>query len=430
LPTVADSTLYQVEAIAVALLVAAMLVWALYRALARTRPELRIGVPTAVSFGLHLATPAAISNLSSSRSLRGGDELLFMSEARALAGQPLHSSEFTDALLTRLHEWVFALQVKLADFPDDALRITQVGIGAVGVLLMAVAVYDLAGPRAAYAAAWLLGLEPATLFFSGLLHKEALMVLASGLVVYGGAQIWRELRLHGLVLMAAGCFVAVATRSYAGWFLVGACVVLIVHSGLRHLPALPARSAMVLVATTSVIALSIPAVLQASSTERLSRLQLSQDANVKQTDANLRLEAVDFSTREKILRNLPTRVVDLTFRPYLWQVSNTSQQLGVIGSLVALATLLILIRTLFVARGEIFARAGPLLYPLIFLLIAYSLSAGNAGTSFRYRTHLVGLALGAVVAVRLGRRPERTPDPEPGQAEPPLGRRLPAGSAA
>ena len=36
-------------------------------------------------------------------------------------------------------------------------------------------------------------------------------------------------------------------------------------------------------------------------------------------------------------------------------------------------------------RGEIFARAGPLVYLFFFLLIAYSLSTGNAGTGFRYQ---------------------------------------------
>lgn len=50
-------------------------------------------------------------------------------------------------------------------------------------------------------------------------------------------------------------------------------------------------------------------------------------------------------------------------------------------------------------RGEIFARAGPLIYLTFFLLVAYSLSTGNAGTGFRYRTHLVAIAICIVVAL-------------------------------
>jgi hypothetical protein len=36
---------------------------------------------------------------------------------------------------------------------------------------------------------------------------------------------------------------------------------------------------------------------------------------------------------------------------------------------------------------------APIIYTLVFLYGAYSLSAGNAGTAFRYRTHLVSLAI-------------------------------------
>jgi uncharacterized membrane protein len=52
---------------------------------------------------------------------------------------------------------------------------------------------------------------------------------------------------------------------------------------------------------------------------------------------------------------------------------------------------------------------------LFFLLVAYSLAVGNAGTGFRYRSHLVTLAIGAVVVLRahlvaepaLSRKPKR-----------------------
>ena len=46
-------------------------------------------------------------------------------------------------------------------------------------------------------------------------------------------------------------------------------------------------------------------------------------------------------------------------------------------------------------------RAGPLVYVGFFLLIAYSLSAGNAGTAFRYRMHIVALAVCALVVLRV-----------------------------
>jgi hypothetical protein len=97
---------------------------------------------------------------------------------------------------------------------------------------------------------------------------------------------------------------------------------------------------------------------------------------------------------------LPKRVSDLVLQPYPWQLGDTSQRFGAIGTLVAYAILLLLIRYAWANRGAVFSRAGPVLYPLFFLLIAYSLSVGNAGTGFRYRTHLVTLAVAAMAILR------------------------------
>ena len=63
------------------------------------------------------------------------------------------------------------------------------------------------------------------------------------------------------------------------------------------------------------------------------------------------------------------------------------------------------------------SRAGPLLYVAAGLLVAYSLSAGNAGTAFRYRTHVVVVATAALVAVRFGTRPEPVTPAEPVAAD-------------
>jgi hypothetical protein len=37
---------------------------------------------------------------------------------------------------------------------------------------------------------------------------------------------------------------------------------------------------------------------------------------------------------------------------------------------------------------------------MLFLLVAYALAVGNAGTGFRYRTHLVTLAIAAMAILR------------------------------
>lgn len=67
----------------------------------------------------------------------------------------------------------------------------------------------------------------------------------------------------------------------------------------------------------------------------------------------------------------------------------------------------VLFRELILNRGAIMTRAGPLLYLTFFTLITYSLSAGNAGTTFRYRTHIVAVAFCAWVAMWCARREMR-----------------------
>ena len=68
-------------------------------------------------------------------------------------------------------------------------------------------------------------------------------------------------------------------------------------------------------------------------------------------------------------------------------------------------------------------RAGPFIYALFCLLIAYSLSAGNAGTAFRYRTHLVALAVCVAVALYSTRRHPATQPDEPVERVPGAGMR-------
>jgi hypothetical protein len=285
------------------------------------------------------------------------------------------------------------------------MRIIQVGIAAAGVVLILVAVHDLAGGRAARLAAWLLALEPASIFFNSALHKEPLMELAAGLVVFGGMRIWNRLDVRGILICALGGVIAVETRSYAGWFLVTAAVLLLLHASLRGMNR-PLRAMPLLYGVIVIAFVATPALLQASSPQNLQKLQVSQSANAngQATGApnsdNLALEEVNFSTRGQILKNLPKRIRDLALKPYPWQLGDSSQRIGAVGTLVAYAVLALLLWYAWQGRGSVMRLTAPLLYPIFLLLIAYSLSAGNAGTGFRYRSHLVTLGIAAMVILR------------------------------
>jgi hypothetical protein len=420
-----------VEGVAVTVLVVGYVLWWLIRRLSRSRVELRIGLPVAIGFGLRLAAIAAIGITGLQSTLRGGDETTFLAYAHDLAPQPFGHGWVPHGVY-QLHVVVFALQLKLGFLTLGALRITQVGIALAGVVLILAAVYDLAGGRAARLAAWVIALEPTSVFFNSALPKEPNMELAAGLVVFGGTMLWRRLDVRGVLLCAFGGAIAVTTRSYAGWFLVSAAVFVLLHAALRNMDR-PLRALPAVYAVTIVAFLATPALLSASSSQNLQQLQNSQNANANaigtgsggpNTD-NLKLEKVDFSTRGAILSHLPTRIRDIVLKPYPWQLANSNQRFGAIGTVIAYAIFLMLLMYGWQSRGQVFARAGPVLYPMLFLLVAYSLAAGNAGTGFRYRTHLVTLAIAALVILRAqvmlsraARKVHPAVRPEP-DAEPP-----------
>jgi hypothetical protein len=403
--------------------------WGLFlflRWLRRSRPDLAIGTPVAVAVGLRLLTAIAVSATGVGSSLRGGDESFFLSTADNITNTAFLSPDWTDALTGELFNFAFAAQMVVLDPSETTLRITQAGISVAGLILMATAVYELAGPRAALVTAWVLTFEPTNVFFSTLLHKEPNMLLAGGLVAFGGACMWKRAELRYLWPITLGCLIAVATRPYAGWFLIAAGAAITLHVGIRARG--QAGRSLALVAIVVMLgAISAPTVWEASTDESLEEnVQQSQEANAEDS-SNLKLEQVDFSTRESIIVNLPQRISDVLTRPYPWQLGNASQQLGLLGTVFAFTCFWLLLLELWRARGQIMDRAGPLVYVGFFLLIAYSLSAGNAGTAFRYRTHVVALAFCLLVVLRELRMrsvaaPEPAPDVEPMARTPSLAR--------
>ena len=82
---------------------------------------------------------------------------------------------------------------------------------------------------------------------------------------------------------------------------------------------MPVVYAVVLVAF-----LVTPTIADVTSDRSLAKLQISQVANSTgagqgsggANSSNLALEQVDFSTRSAVIRNLPQRMYDVTFKPY------------------------------------------------------------------------------------------------------------------
>ena len=402
-----DGQIFDLECKLLALLAGGLLLALIVTRLKRSRPGLAIGWAIAAAFLVRVFAAFGLDQTPIAGELRGGDELTFLERAHDLANMSIGSDRSLDAFTSEFHTFFFSLNFRgIADASDMVLRFELIAFAVAGVALLSAAVYELAGPKPAVIAAWIVGLEPTGVFFSGLLHKEPFMFLAEGMVAFGGAVLWKRGDLRALVPMVAGCLIAMATRPYVGWFLASAAALIALHASLRRGSA--RRSLALSAVMLGLIAAFVPVVWSATSAEKLKELQISQDVNATDDDANLALEEVDYSSRGRLIVNLPERIRDVIFRPYPWQVENTSQQLGVIGTLVMFVGLVLLLVAMF-QRGGVMRRAGPFVYLALLLLVAYSLSAGNAGTAFRYRTHIVGLLLCLLLVLRQQRSEARGP---------------------
>jgi hypothetical protein len=405
--SLSDESLFTTECVIIAILGGIAALALIMRRLRATRPGLSIAKPMMIAFGVRVLAAMTLGQLSIAQSLRGGDELTFLARAKDASQLPLGDPGSLKLLTTQLHTFLFSLHDRvLGNPPSLMLRVEMITFSVIGIVLLVAAVYELAGARPAQIAAWILALEPTNVFFSSLLHKEPLMYMAEGLVAFGGAVLWKRGKLYALLPTVVGCLIATATRPYVGWFLAAAGALVFLHAGLTRLHGKHAFA--VSVGMIVLIGAFIPVVLHASSKQSLKGLQQSQDANAADTRANLSLEHVDYSSRSRLILNLPKRVADVITRPYLWQTQNTAQRLGVIGTLVVLASLFLLFQAVADNGRAVMQRAGPLVYPGLLMLAAYALSAGNAGTAFRYRTHIMAIALALIVVLREHRRQEQT----------------------
>lgn len=398
MPTGFEASFFRAESVLLAGgVVVAILVYVLHR-LRRSRPELRIGRAVVIGVVLRVLAAAVLGALAPG--VRGTDETTFLHAAAALRDGPLTGADSLHALTSTFHVWLFSLQLRIPDFPEFAMRIFQVGFSILGLVLLLGAVHDLAGPQAARIAAWATMLEPSSIFFSSFLHKEPFMLLGAGLVAFGGGKLWQRRDLGGLGVMAVGAGIATVARPYAGAMLFVAVGAVGLHGSLSRRGPVQRRSLVGLTIVVVLLAAATPAALDQISNDRLQeKLQTSQDVNASD-QSNLKLNRVDFSTRTQIIQNLPNRMLDVALRPYPWELGSVNQRLGLPGTLAAIIVLALLLNELVRAGGAVFRRVGPILYPAIFLFLAFSLAAGNAGTAFRLRSTVVALAIGVIVVLR------------------------------
>jgi hypothetical protein len=377
--------------------------------LGRRRTGFQVLRPLATGFLVRLAATAVFSGAATLAALRDPDEAGYLSQAFDLAGKAPWSHDwivnFTGG---RPHVVLLAIETGILGHPPAfALRVLQIGLALAAVCLLSAAAYDLSGPRAAKFTAWVLAVEPSNVYFSGLATKEPLMLLAEALAVFGAVRFWRQRDVAGVALLLTGCLVAAGMRLYVGVALLAGGALVVLHSSLRRMGPQRERAIPVAAVTTALIVAGA-ALLVPFGPRILKRLQTYQSANVFDR-SNLRLEPVNFSTARGLAVDSPRRVRDLLVRPYPWQTANWSQRSGAAGTLAAWV-LFAGLAVLVVANPRVaLSRGPPVLYLLLFALFAYAIATGNAGTGFRYRTHVlaIGITLAAVLAAAPRKRLRR-----------------------
>ena len=390
-----DAQLYEAEVAVLALLVCGIgLAW-LARAIRRRRPDLVLGPILGLAFALRAAVALSLPALGSlGDELRGDDDSLFFNQANRLAETPIGDGLWRDTIIGELNVTLFALQLRLLAGPGGtSLRIVQAALAVAAIALIALAVRELAGQRPALLAAAFLAVEPSSVLFTSILHKESLVLLGEGLLVLGLARSWVRRDLSGAPLAAAGVAVAFATRSYAGGFLLLAAT--LVYAQLLATGLGPERRRHPRLALGLLGAAALGLLGAALSDSLLRQLD-----NLQQTDFginnNLQLDPVDFSTVGGILSGLPGRIFDFLFRPFPWQIENVSQGLGVFTTLLTYGLYALLLIGLRRGGRDMVRRLAPLLWLIGCLVVCYALSTANAGTGFRHRLHVLVPLAGAV----------------------------------
>lgn len=366
--------------------------------LERRRPGLRLQRAMLTAFLLRTALAAALEVASSTgRRLRGPDDAGFIHRAHSLGAGPVPSISWASHLVGDLSTALLAVQVKVLSDPGDlSLRITEIAFAVAGLLFLAAAVYDLAGPRASHFAVWLGAIEPSSVFFSSMIDKESLALLGEGLLALGGARAWRKIDSGAIGLICAGCAVVYAVRFYAGEFLLLAGICVVVSAGIRRLPA--HRRIWVGALTTGAVILGVT-LFAVSPPGRTGLQQLQNLQEAPAPGSHLQLEPVNFSTVSGVISGVPLRVRDFLFKPYPWQQQDLSQKLGALPTLLAWLLIGLILLSLAIHPRAWLRHAPPLAFPVLFVTLCYALSTANSGTGFRHRVHLLFLLDGLAAIV-------------------------------
>ena len=241
---------------------------------------------------------------------------------------------------------------------------------------------------------YLLMAEPSLMFWTGMIGKEAIMILALGLYVYAVVAWWRTGCLRPLMQVAIGVFLAGLIRTWLAGIMLGSMVVLFYAAaqGIR-------TRVIITLAIVVAVRAALPFFLQ------MFALQAEQDLTEQVADISGGFHGggsagVAFALYGPLdlITNAPWGMFSALFRPLPGDVLNP---FGLVASGESALMLVLLLRALKRIRLRDFlddplvtwALALVLLWALIYAFV----SSQNFGTAVRYRVQILPMLLGLLL---------------------------------
>lgn len=298
----------------------------------------------------------------------------------------------------------------------------QVGAGAVGMIYMVAAVYQLIGRnmlaiqfinavlgaatapviflvahsifgnlRVARIAAWLVAFFPSLVLWSSQGLKDGPIVFMLAMAVLLTLRLGEKFNLKNAVLLAAVLATLTTFRFYL-FFMVVAAIVGAFTIGMREFTVTSfVRQLLVVIGIG--LALTYLGVIQTANLQfgfysdltviNRSRQDLARSANTGFG------EDVDVSTTSGALRAVPTGILYLLFAPFPWQLQSLRQSITLPEMLVWWAAFPFLVLGLWFTLRYRLRQAFVILIFTTMLTVAYSIFQGNVGTAYRQRAQIL-----------------------------------------
>ncbi len=307
-----DSWLFRAEVSLIVGAVVVLLLWWLMLALDPRGFTASYRWPICVGFILRLfAVGIAAAVPSIGHKLTGTDEAAFLATTRALSHLPLTSGRWPSMTVhwTEVIPWALTLKV-FGDVGSLPLRLEQIGLSLAAVVVVSSTAGKIGGPRAGLIAAWIVAIEPSSVYFAGLLHQESLSMVGEALLLAALVDAWiGETRWWPPVLAAvAGLALIFGTRAYMAFFAGVAAILVLAGAALCRQLGLLRGLAML---SAGALLLGLAGVVAAPHLVPGSLENLQHQLNLPYAGANLPLPHATVTNSSGLLKTGIARSVDL-----------------------------------------------------------------------------------------------------------------------